>query len=122
MNLIPDHRLDRKHSEAVHVIGKLDGITQLLPDKDFFLYMFKRKDAASSSQIEGTQATIMDAIEAEAGIESKLPQDVDDILHYLKALNYGLDRIKSFPLSGRFICELHKELMIDARADSFAFP
>ena len=61
----------------------------LLPDADFFLLMYLRKDAASSSQIEGTRATMIDAIEAEAKVNANVPEDVDDILHYIKALNYG---------------------------------
>jgi len=111
-----------KHSEAAMLIGKLDGITQLLPDIDFFLFMYVRKDAASSSQIEGTQATMIDAIEAEAKTADKLPKDVDDILHYVKALNYGMERLKEFPMSLRFIRELHKVLMEGARSSHHADP
>jgi len=76
----------RKDSEATRLLGKLDGITKLLPNADFFLLMYQRKDAASSSQIEGTAATMVDAIEAEVKISEKIPSDVDDILHYIKAL------------------------------------
>lgn len=111
-----------KHSEAAMLIGKLDGITQLLPDIDFFLLMYIRKDAASSSQIEGTQATMIDAIEAEAKTGDKMPKDVDDILHYIKALNYGMERLKEFPISLRFIRELHKVLMEGARSSHHADP
>lgn len=115
--------LMQKHTEAIRLIGKLDGITELLPDKDYFLEMFVRKDASSSSQIEGTQATMMDAIEA-VNIErrSSLPADVDDILHYIEALNYGLERAKNFPFSLRFICELHGKLMQNARSTHNSFP
>ncbi len=111
-----------KNDRAVRLLGKLDGITQLLPDMDFFLFMYIRKDAASSSQIEGTRATMIDAIEAEAKIDSKIPEDVDDILHYIKALNYGLARLEKFPFVLRFLCELHKELMTGARATHFSDP
>jgi len=111
-----------KHSTAQRLLGKLDGITQLLPDVDFFLFMYIRKDAASSSQIEGTQATMVDAIQAEARTSDSLPKDVDDIAHYIKALNYGLERLKDFPLSLRFIRELHKELMEGARTSHHADP
>jgi len=115
-------KLVLKHSNAERLLGKLDGITQLLPDVDFFLFMYIRKDAASSSQIEGTQATMIDAIEAEAKTKETLPKDVDDILHYIKALNYGLKRLSEFPLSLRFIRELHKELMEEARTTHFSDP
>jgi Fic family protein len=111
-----------KHSEAMRLLGKLDGLTQLLPDKDFFLMMFVKKEAASSSQIEGTQATMIDAIEAEVASHSKLPIDVEDIMHYVRALNYGLKRSEELPLSVRFICEIHQELMKGARATHNPFP
>jgi len=111
-----------KHSEAIRLLGKLDGITQLLPDVNFFIFMYIRKDAASSNQIEGTRATIIDAIEAEANISSDLPGDVDDIIHYIGALNYGMERLKEFPMSLRFIRELHKEIMKDARKTQHADP
>ena len=77
--------------------------------------MYIRKDAASSSQIEGTQATMIDAIEAESQTSEKFPDDVDDILHYIKALNYGIKRLNDLPLSLRLIKEIHKELMQGAR-------
>jgi Fic family protein len=106
------------------LLGKLDGITKLLPDADFFLLMYLRKDAASSSQIEGTMATMVDAIEAEVQSSTKIPEDVDDILHYIKALNYGMERVQqdNFPISLRFIRELHKQLMDKARTTHFSDP
>ncbi len=115
-------KIIKKASQANLLLGKLDGITQLLPDIDFFLFMYIRKDAASSSQIEGTRATMIDAIEAESKTSEKLPDDVDDILHYIQALNYGLERLGEFPLSLRFIRELHEQLMKDARSSHFCDP
>lgn len=114
----------RKNNEATRLLGKLDGITKLLPDADFFLLMYLRKDAASSSQIEGTMATMIDAIEAEIKVNTKVPEDVDDILHYIKALNYGMERVVAddFPLTLRFIRELHEKLMHKARATHFSDP
>ncbi len=119
-----DQNLLRKNNEATRLLGKLDGITKLLPDADFFLLMYLRKDATSSSQIEGTRATMIDAIAAEAKIDTKIPDDVDDILHYIKALNYGIKRMKTddFPMVLRFIRELHKQLMQKARATHFSDP
>jgi Fic family protein len=86
--------------------------------------MFQRKDAASSSQIEGTAATMVDAIEAEVKISEKIPSDVDDILHYIKALNYGIERVSKshFPLALRLVRELHRELMHKARATQYSDP
>lgn len=112
----------QKAGQALLSLGKLDGITQLLPDVDFFLYMYTCKDATSSSQIEGTQATMIDAIEADSKTSSHLPADVDDILHYIKALNYGLKRLSDLPLSTRLIKEIHHVLMSGARATHFSDP
>jgi Fic family protein len=119
-----DSSILKKNDQATRLLGKLDGITKLLPDADFFLKMYLRKDAASSSQIEGTQATMIDAIEASAKINANIPKDVDDILHYIKALNYGMKRMKEdgFPVSLRFVRELHKELMDQARVTHFSDP
>lgn len=101
------------HARAAFLLGKLDGITQLLPDLDFFIYMYVRKEAALSSEIEGTQATMSDAIRAEVEITKDLPQDVDRILHYIEAMNYGLKRLEDLPLSLRLIREVHHELIAD---------
>lgn len=119
-----DSKVYKKNDEATRLIGKLDGITKLLPDSDFFILMYLRKDATSSSQIEGTRATMIDAIEADVKITGNMPKDVDDILHYIKALNYGMNRMTKdeFPITLRFIRELHKELMDKARQTHFSDP
>ncbi len=110
-----------KAAMAERLIGKLDGITHVLPDLDFFLSMYTIKDATSSAQIEGTRATMMDALEMSAGMHAK-DTDADDILFYIKALNYGIKRLNSFPFSLRFIRELHRELMTEARSSHFPGP
>src|SRR3989338_7687147 len=98
-------------SKATLAVGKLDGITQLLPDLDFFIFMYVRKEAALSSEIEGTKATMIDAISAEADIKRDMPKDVDRILHYIKAMNFGLKRLERLPLSLRLTREVHKTLL-----------
>lgn len=110
-----------KAVEAERLVGKLDGITHTLPDVDFLLKMFVTKDATSSSQIEGTRATIVDALEKNVGVATK-ETDADDILYYIKALNYGVARLQQFPMSLRFIREIHSQLMTGARASHFADP
>lgn len=109
---------------AQYLLGKLSGITTLLPDVDYFISSYVMKDAASSSQIEGTKATMVDAFEYAADPSDARNTDADDIAHYVHALNHGLDRLKKdgFPLSLRFIRELHKELMAGARSSHFAGP
>jgi Fic family protein len=83
--------------------------------------MFVRKDATSSAQIEGTKATMVDAIEMDAGVATK-KTDAEDILFYIRALNYGVERLKEFPMSLRFMRELHSRLMDGARSTHFADP
>jgi len=116
-------KLYKKHEEAIRLVGKLDGITRLLPDKDFFISMFVVKDATYSSQIEGTKATLQDAVAAPVTEEkNRKSPDVDDIEHYIRAVNYGVERIKNFPISLRFIRELHEKLMTSARSTQHAYP
>jgi len=116
-------KLYKKHEEAIRLVGKLDGIMRLLPDKDFFISMFVVKDATYSSQIEGTKATLQDAVAAPVTEEKdRKNPDVDDIEHYIKAANYGVDRTKEFPISLRFIRELHEKLMTGARSTQHAYP
>lgn len=112
-----------KIAKADRLVGKLDGTTteSAFPDVDFFLKMFVTKDATSSAQIEGTKATIIDALEKDAGISTD-DTDADDILYYIKAINYGLSRLKDLPLSLRLIREIHKEVMTGARATHFSDP
>jgi Fic family protein len=110
-----------KAALAERQIGKLDGITLTLPDADFFLSMYVLKDATNSAQIEGTKATLMDALEMNAGINTN-DTDADDILYYIQALNYGTKRLKDFPFSLRYVRELHRELMTGARSSQFSDP
>ncbi|OGK17130.1 hypothetical protein A2690_02035 [Candidatus Roizmanbacteria bacterium RIFCSPHIGHO2_01_FULL_39_12b] len=115
--------LYKKHEEAIRLVGKLDGITRLLPDKDFFLLMFIKKDATYSSQIEGTKATFQDAVAAPVTEEkSRMHPDVDDITHYIEAVNYGIERTKTLPISLRLIREIHQRLMTSARVTHHAYP
>jgi Fic family protein len=110
-----------KSAKAERLVGKLDGITLTLPAIEFFLKMFSFKDATSSSQIEGTRATMHDALEVSAHLETK-QADASDIIFYIVSLNYGLERLEKFPLSLRFIREIHEKLMDGARATHFSDP
>jgi Fic family protein len=109
--IILNSKTQHLHAKAVLMLGKLDGITQLLPDLDFFILMYIMKEATRSSGIEGMKATMVDVIKSEAELEYKLPQDVERILHYVAAMEYGLNRLESLPLSLRLIREIHKVLM-----------
>lgn len=84
--------------------GVLDGVADILPNVDFFILMYVRKEATLSSQIEGTQATFVDVLKAEARIEdTEIHKDVDEILNYINAMNYGIERLKELPLSLRLV-------------------
>lgn len=109
--IILSSKTQQLHAKAAFMLGKLDGVTQLLPDLNFFIFMYIRKEAARSSEIEGTKATIIDIIKSEAQIESRFPQDVERIVHYVNAMEYGLKRLETLPLSLRFIREIHKMLI-----------
>ncbi len=115
--IILSNKTQLLHAKASTLLGKLDGITQLLPNLNFFILMYIMKEATRSSGIEGTQATIVDVIRSEAEIEHVLPEDVDRILHYIQAMNYGLARLEKFPISLRFIREIHK-VLIEKTADA----
>ncbi|MBF0502432.1 MAG: Fic family protein [Candidatus Riflebacteria bacterium] len=103
-------------SEADRALGRLDGSIQTLPNPDLFMYMYVRKEAVLSSQIEGTQSSLQDVLAAEAKIFAPdRPKDVDEVVNYVSAMNYGLDRLAVLPISVRLIREIHTELLKDAR-------
>lgn len=105
-------------STADLALGRLDGIADTLPDVDFFILMYVRKEATLSSQVEGTQATFADVLNAEAKIEDlEDRKDVDEILNYVKAMNYGLKRLETLPISLKLIKEIHKILLQGVRGE-----
>jgi Fic family protein len=103
-------------SRADRALGRLDGSIEALPNPDLFIYMYVRKEAVLSSQIEGTQASLGDLLEAEAKLFDPLrPDDTEEILNYVEALNYGLQRLEELPLSLRLLREIHLRLMTGVR-------
>ena len=117
----PPIHIDTKLEEAIEhagiALGRLDGITLLLPDPDLFLYMFVRKEAVLSSQIEGTQSSLADLLKYEnAAVPGTPVEDVREASNYVQAMQYGLERLRGgFPLSLRLIRDIHKVLMQNAR-------
>lgn len=103
-------------SAADRALGRLDGSIQTLPNPDLFVFMYVRKEAVLSSQIEGTQSSLQDLLAAEAHILSPdRPRDVDEVVNYVTAMNYGLDRLHELPLSVRLIKEIHERLLQGVR-------
>ncbi len=108
-------------SKANIAIGRLDGNTSLIPDVDFFIKMYITKEASLSSQIEGTTATFIDAIKANSKIQDhEIRNDVDEIINYISAMNYGLKRLNTLPLSLRLIKEIHEKLLKGVRGKNKA--
>lgn len=117
-----DSKIVKLLANANLQLGKLDGLTKLLPDIDFFIFMYINKEAAYSSQVEGTRAKLTDALQAKVERTPDLPKDVDDILHYIQAMNEGLNRLDKLPLSLRLIKEVHATLLTKARSSTNPHP
>lgn len=113
--LILDGELLALLSEAGLALGRLDGLVRIIPDPDFFVGMYVRREAVLSSQIEGTQSTLEDLLETELEPSKVEMTDVQDIVNYVHAMKFGLDRLRSLPLSLRLIREIHGELLRDGR-------
>jgi Fic family protein len=103
-------------SAADQALGRLDGVIQTVPNPDLFVAMYVRREAVLSSQIEGTQSTLDDLLAAELEPTSPgIPDDVEEVVNYVRAMNYGLERLSSLPLSKRLIREIHAELLATGR-------
>lgn len=106
---------DQLLSEANIALGRLDTMGYLLPNIDYIIAMYVRKEALLSSQIEGTQASLDDIFEYESHVPIKNTQDVEEVVNYIKALNHGLKRLQEFPMSIRIIKEIHNILLSQTR-------
>jgi Fic family protein len=103
-------------SKADHALGRLDGSVLTLPNPDLFVFMYVRKEAVLSSQIEGTQSSLQDLLAAEADLlGAERPRDVAEVINYVAAMRHGLSRLADLPVSVRLIKEIHAELMKGTR-------
>ncbi len=103
-------------SQADRALGRLDGATDALPNPDLFVFMYVRKEAVLSSQIEGTQASLIDILEFESqSLEPDNPQDVAEVVNYIAAIKHGLESLSTLPVSLRLIREIHEVLLTDVR-------
>jgi Fic family protein len=105
---------------ANRALGRLDGITSILPAPPLFLFMYVRKEALLSSQIEGTQSSLSDLLIFENDeIPTVSIDDVQEVSNYVAAMQYGLKRLgEGFPLSLRLIREIHDILLRKGRGSS----
>lgn len=111
-----DGEMIRLLSEADRKLGRLDGITQILPNPELFVAMYVKKEAVLSSQIEGTQASLTDVLEVNVKDEKR--EDIGEVVNYVFAMNYGLARLKEFPLCLRLIREIHEKLLSEGRGSN----
>lgn len=103
-------------SQADRKLGRLDGVTQTLPNPSLFVAMYVQKEAVLSSQIEGTQASLSDILDYEG--QSGNAEDIEEVVNYVNAMNYGLMRMKDLPLSLRLIREIHSILLQKGRGST----
>lgn len=115
-----DAELARKLDNALVSLGRLDSISEILPDSSLFLYMYVRKEAVLSSMIEGTQSSISDLLVYELeGIPGVPIDDAKEVSNYVKALEYGVKRIdEGFPVSSRLFKEIHNILLSKGRGST----
>ena len=108
-----DGALQPALESALLALGRLDGISAVLPDRTYFLYAYVRKEAVLSSRIEGTQSSLSDLLLFESDEAPGVPlDDVVEVSNYVAALKHGLDRLRDgFPLSSRLIREIHAVLL-----------
>ena len=100
-------------------VGELNAVIQNVPHHSIIQYMYVRKEAVLSSQIEGTQSTLDDLIRYESDCAIGLPiDDVEEVSTYVNAINYGLEREKSLPLSLRLTREIHSVLLNSTRGNT----
>ena len=102
--------------EASRARGRLDRVASILPDTNLFLFMYVRKEALLSSQIEGTQSSLSDLLWFENEPIQGVPlDDVKEVSNYVAAMDYGLARLEKLPISCRLIKEIHGILMAKGR-------
>ena len=103
-------------SDADRKLGRLDGITQILPNPELFVAMYVQKEAVLSSQIEGTQASLTDVLDI--GSDASKDTEIQDVVNYVSAMKYGLERLQNFPLCLRLIREIHAVLLEKGRGSN----
>lgn len=111
--IIMDEEIVRLIVDANRQLVKLDTASQLIPNGDMFISMYVRKEALISSQIEGTQCTLDDILDPD--VETNANLDVSDVINYVKATQYALERLENFPLCCRLLREVHEILMNGVR-------
>ena len=110
-----DDQLQSLINKAYLLLGRLDGMAITLPDIDLFVSMYVQKEAVISSQIEGTQASLIDVLQKDRNNEKI--KDTEEIVNYIKATNYAFKRLEELPLCMRLIKETHSVLLSGVRGN-----
>lgn len=101
-------------ADAEAALGRLAGAGRLLPDPHLLVQPYLRREAVASTRIEGTQASLLQVFDAEAGDEP-LGADVEEVVNYVRAMELGLRRLETLPLSTRLIREMHGVILAGVR-------
>ena len=105
-------------SEADRSLARLDAATEFLPNPELFVSMYIRKEAVLSAQIEGTQASMNDLIDHEAGATlTKKRDEIQEVANYIDGINYGLENLDALPICTRLIREMHERVLRGARGE-----
>lgn len=114
--IVLDDELLTLLSAADRALGRLDGISESVPNPNLFVFMYVRREAVLSSQIEGTQASLIDLLQFEVErATARTPDDVAEVSNYVRAINHGLERLDELPVSLRLIREIHRVLLEGVR-------
>ncbi|MCI5741394.1 MAG: Fic family protein [Lachnospiraceae bacterium] len=111
--ILLDEEIVKLVVDANRQLAKLDTASQLISNADLFISMYVRKEALISSQIEGTQCTLDDVLDPEVDMNANL--DVSDVVNYVKATQYAIQRLENLPLCCRLMKEVHEKLMEGVR-------
>lgn len=118
--IVIDAEMQNLLSLADRKLGRLDGITQILPNPELFVAMYVKKEAVLSAQIEGTQASLVDVLNASPENEAsdKAHNDVREVVNYVNAIYWGIENLDKLPLSLRLIRNIHEILLKDVRGSN----
>lgn len=113
--LVIDASMTALLSRADRAVGRLSGIAAFVPNPDLFVYLYVRKEALLSSQIEGTRCSLEDVFESDDGTSTSANADLEEVSNYVRAMNEGLQGLRRIPVSSRLIREIHSVLMQGVR-------
>lgn len=116
--IVFDAEMIRVMSEADLALGRLSGIASLLPNPDLFVAMYVKKEAVLSSQIEGIQCTLDEVLQHERDDEGVRTKAIGEVVNYVNAMNHGIKRLETLPLSLRLIREIHGHLLHGVRGEN----